>query len=96
MTCLLASVQATGHAFLPNLLTSSLYFAEASFSLKLEDHVRDVRGEINKEMKKAVRLAYGGRVVPKDSEVTSVPSRTEQDRKMAENLLTGRSLPHGI
>lgn len=44
--------------------------------VQLEDHVRDVRGEINKEMKKAVRLAYGGRVAPKDSEVTSVPSRT--------------------
>ena len=38
--------------------------------------MRDVRGEINKEMKKAVRLAYGGRVAPKDSEATSVPSRT--------------------
>ena len=64
--------------------------------VQLEDHVRDVRGEINKEMKKAVRLAYVGRVAPKDSEVTSVPSRTGQDRKMAESLLTGRSLPRGI
>ena len=58
--------------------------------------MRDVRGDINKEMKKAVRLAYGGCVALKDSEVTSVPSRTEQDRKTAESLLIGRSLPRGI
>ena len=62
--------------------------------VQLEYHVRDLRGEIIKEMKEAVRLTHSGLkvVALKDSDNPGVPSRTVQDCKKAQDLLAGDSL----
>ena len=63
--------------------------------MQLEEHVRDVRGEINKDMKRAVRLAYGGIVGSKKNSDDKGGPRTEDDCEKALSLHAGTPLPHG-
>ena len=59
--------------------------------MQLEEHVRDVQGDINKDVKQAVRLHTAALWRPKDSNKPSMPARTEQDCKAAQDLLAGAS-----
>ena len=64
--------------------------------VQLDEHVRDVRGEINKDMKRAVQLAYGGVVASKkDDEDDKGGPSTAEDCEKALSLLAGTPLPHG-
>ena len=57
------------------------------------DNIRDVYGDINKEVKSAVKLAFGGLVAPRDNQDSRVPQRTADDDREAQCLLIGRHLP---
>ena len=61
--------------------------------MQLADNIRDVRGDINKEVKSAVKLAFGGLVAPRDNQDSRVPQRTADDDREAQRLLIGRHLP---
>ena len=66
------------------------------FGVQLDEHVCDVRGERNKDMKRDVRLACGGVVASKkDDDDDKGSPRTAEDCEKVLSLLAGKPLPHG-
>ncbi|CAK0733037.1 hypothetical protein CVIRNUC_000217 [Coccomyxa viridis] len=83
-----ALAEAAGKPVLELLKNSPAY---ASYKQKLADNIRDIRGDINKEVKNGVKLASGSLVAPRDNQDPRVPQQTADDGREAQRLLIGEA-----